>query len=418
MKNKDESILVSLISKFPYLTITTIILGILSLMHDVGSRGELYPSTNWYLILLIINIVLYIFRKPLIRLIENLTGMEFGLFGGNKGWNGMIEQAIINSNLHIEEEEEFVNMPTYEITETDYALTVVINGHLHKIEKDYEKAIPFFENALDLNVTEWKYERGRCTIVFTKFELEVDGYYSSKSPTDYLVLGIDPQQGEVRWEFNKFPHMLLIGAPGSGKSVMFKNVITQMEKDWELYFCDPKQVEFAELMYQGYRVAFDNDAIKQSIDDVVEVMEARYTLMREHRVVKYSDLPEDVRPKPCFLIIDEFGAFFSLLQRKEADEYGTKLRILVQKGRAAGVQCCLLTQKASSRVMDTDTRDTIACSVAMGNNRPDSYEMAFGAEGRQLKPLTIGEGYYNIGSGVRKMKTYNLSDEEFVEYTS
>ncbi|MDA1658340.1 FtsK/SpoIIIE domain-containing protein [Bacillus cereus group sp. TH150LC] len=330
----------------------------------------------------------------------------------------MIEKAIINSNLHIEEEDELINMPTYEIIETDYSLTVVVNGHLHKIEKDYEKAVPFFENAIDMDCTEWKYERGRFTITFSKLEMEADRYYKSNNPEEYLVLGIDGQRGEVRWEFNKFPHMLLIGAPGSGKSVMFKNVITQMGKDWELFFCDPKQVEFGELAYQGYRVAFDNEAIKNSIDQCVELMEERYTQMRENRCVKYTQLPEDIRPKPAFLIVDEFGAFFSLLPRKEADEYGTKLRILVQKGRAAGVQVCLLTQKASSKVMDTDTRDTIACSVAMGMNRPDSYDMAFGAEGRQLKPLTIGEGYYNIGTGIRKMKTYNLSDEEFIEYTS
>ncbi|PAD33577.1 hypothetical protein CHH56_19085, partial [Terribacillus saccharophilus] len=74
-----------------------------------------------------------------------------------------------------------------------------------------------------------------------------------------------------------------------------------------------------------------------------------------------------------------------------------------------------MTQKPSSKVLDTDTRDNLMCQVAMGSNKTESYVMAFGDEGRQCSPLAIGEGYYNIGNGIRKMKTYNLSTDEFVE---
>ncbi|PAD94340.1 hypothetical protein CHH50_19215, partial [Terribacillus saccharophilus] len=80
--------------------------------------------------------------------------------------------------------------------------------------------------------------------------------------------------------------------------------------------------------------------------------------------------------KPCFLIIDEFAAFFSLLdKKKEGDPYTQKLRTIVQKGRAAGVQLILMTQKPSSKVLDTDTRDNLMCQVAMGSNKTESYVM-------------------------------------------
>lgn len=412
--NNNEKPLAYFFHRYPYIIISSLILILLSLIEWTKSSGSLYEDkgVNWWFVLLIINFFGYFFRKPLL----GMLGFD------NSDWAGKVKEAVVLSRLHQEEKRDDIVIPLippFKITENENYLIVEIDGFKDKIEKDYEKAIPIFENTLDMDVLEWEFKRGRCKIVFSKKELEVNEYYCSENPEEYLVLGIDPQYGEVRWEFNKHPHMLLVGAPGSGKSVMFKNVITQMGKDWELFFCDPKQVEFAELAYLGYNVAFSQDEIKKTLEEVERIMEERYTYLRENRVAKYTDLPEEKRFKPCFLVIDEFAAFYSLLEdNKAVTKYSGILRRLVQKGRAAGVQCILMTQKASSKVMDSDTRDTIACSVAMGMNRPEAYVMAFGEEGRQLKPLGIGQGYYNIGYGIRKMKTYNLSHSEFVERIS
>ena len=387
-----------IIRKFPYLSFSTMLLLLLLAIEKAKSIGKVFAQddSDVYMTLIFVNVALYIGFKFLIK--------------HKKPMDSKIRRAIESTNLHRELDEK-IFYPKFKTAAKGNLIEVVIDGYSEKVEKDYEKAIPVFENVLDLDVVEWSYQRGTVRIVFAKGLLTADSFYESTNPTEYLTLGID-SIGEVKWFYNKFPHMLLVGGTGSGKSTMFKSVIVQMQMDWELFFCDPKQVEFAELSYLGYKVAFDEDEIKQSIDRVVELMEERYSIMRENRVKEYREL--DGLIKPCFLIIDEFAAFFSLLEKKDAELYTKKLRTLVQKGRASGVQLILMTQKPSSKVLDTDTRDNLMCQVAMGSNKTEAYVMAFGDDGRECKPLGIGEGYYNIGDGIRKMKTYNLSTDEFI----
>ncbi|PAD33579.1 hypothetical protein, partial [Terribacillus saccharophilus] len=89
------------------------------------------------------------------------------------------------------------------------------NGVVGKVEKDYEKAIPIIEHLLDLDVTEWNYQRGRVNIILSKNAVEADYFYRSSVPEDYLTIGLDQTQGEVKWHYNKFPHMLLVGGTAS-----------------------------------------------------------------------------------------------------------------------------------------------------------------------------------------------------------
>lgn len=409
--NHNPSVITWFFKRYPYIGFSTLILFILSVTQFMESRTNPFEKhTNWGFTLMIINLIAYFLLKNL-KIFKRRSPLE-----------RRVENAIRTARLHsVEKDEDYEieTLPKFTVQEDENTVVIMINGLVDKLEKDYEKAIPVFENILDLDVTEWKYQRGKVRIVLSKYDMDADYFYKSEDPAEYLTLGIDNIQGEVHWHYNRFPHMLLVGGTGSGKSTMFKSVIAQMPRDWELFFCDPKQVEFAELLYEGYRVAFSNDEIKHSIDTVVELMENRYAEMRQRRVKEYRELNGEM--KPCFLIIDEFAAFFSLLDSgkgKDAEQYTRKLRTLVQKGRAAGVQLILMTQKPSSKVLDTDTRDNLMCQVAMGSNKTESYVMAFGDEGRECSPLGIGQGYYNIGDGIRKMKTYNLSTAEFIENIS
>lgn len=409
--NNNPGLMITILLKYPYLSVSSIFITLVCLViHSThNSNASVLEQTSLIntifgvvLPLLFWNIIAYfVLKRFVFNKNRRLTKLD-------KKVQSILEQAGLTS---INEKGELL-FPNFDTAENETSLAIYIEGLPQHDEKKYEKAIPVFENILDLDVTDWNYSRGRVQMVFNKVDLEADYFYDTADAEEYLTLGIDTVNGEVHWHYNKFPHMLLVGGTGSGKSTMFKSVIAQMSKDWELLFCDPKQVEFAGLQFEGYDVSFSNEDIQASIDKAVDLMEERYSIMRENRVKEYRELNGQI--KPAFLIIDEFAAFFSLLDKKVADEYTKKLRTLVQKGRAAGVQLILMTQKPSSKVLDTDTRDNLMCQVAMGSNKTESYVMAFGDEGRECRPLSIGQGYYNIGQGIRKMKTYNLAEEEFI----
>ena len=120
--------------------------------------------------------------------------------------------------------------------------------------------------------------------------------------------------GEVHYgDVTKMPHLLIAGQTGSGKSVMLNVILHSLTKqlkasDLQLVLIDPKQVELAS--YEGLPhlmrpiITEPLEAV-QALDDLVKLMEKRYTILREAGVRSIDDYKGKM-PR-VIAVVDEFA---------------------------------------------------------------------------------------------------------------
>jgi len=211
----------------------------------------------------------------------------------------------------------------------------------------------------------------------------------------------------VEWEFDEMPHMLVTGGTGGGKTFFLYTLIALLGKIGRVHIADPKRSDLTHLRkFNAFKdvVASENDEIMSMLEKAVELMEKRFKYMNEHEKQKmgtnyrYYDMP------PEFFIIDEWGAFVSVLDYKQETKLYEMIAPLVLKARQAGVFLIIATQKAGTDVIRSMIRDNLMCKVSLGVLSATGYEMTFGDQGKTKvffnKPKVKGRGYIDVGSGV------------------
>lgn len=232
-------------------------------------------------------------------------------------------------------------------------------------------------------------------------------YYDGRAAEDrkvYLGDGIvnsemledepDAIVGSVRpvyLDFAEMPHALIVGGTGTGKTITGKSVMLQ----WilagnKLCIGDPKRVDYS--VFRGKRnvVGFETEAsaIAAMADAVAAQLAARFALMEQYGVNLYSLLPENVRPKPLLLAIDEATQAMTLETAAKGNEVleaanaaaltvrSAVLRITLL-GRAAGVHVLLLTQRPDATVISGNLKSNLEGRMLLGASAdPIARQMA------------------------------------------
>ncbi|GAA2816836.1 FtsK/SpoIIIE domain-containing protein [Kitasatospora paracochleata] len=176
-----------------------------------------------------------------------------------------------------------------------------------------------------------------------------------RSPSGDLVVPVALREDGTAFvrDYRAVPHAMTLGATLAGKSVYIRNLITGLAtRDVAIAGIDCKRgVEQAPFAPRLSALATDTDMAADLLDALVEEMENRYDLIRDHQGIPSSvaddeitsdiwGLPAKVRPTPVVLIVDEIAELFLVASRKEEarrDQMVTQLIRLAQLGRAAGM---------------------------------------------------------------------------------
>ncbi|MFF5496141.1 FtsK/SpoIIIE domain-containing protein [Streptomyces aquilus] len=154
-------------------------------------------------------------------------------------------------------------------------------------------------------------------------------------------------------DYRAVPHELVLGATLSGKSMFLRNLLAGLAaQPVVLVGIDCKRgVELAPFAARLSALATDPVQAAELLPVLVKEMEERYDLIKGRQGIApgtpdeliTSDiwgLPDDERPAPIVLFIDEVAELFLVATRKEEerrDEMVTQLIRLAQLGRAAGI---------------------------------------------------------------------------------
>lgn len=216
-----------------------------------------------------------------------------------------------------------------------------------------------------------------------------------------LALGVDIM-GDIRYfDIRKAPHILVAGSSGSGKSVALNSAISQLigTANVELHLFDPKQVEL--FQFEGapgvVEYQFDSTEIVKSLHQLVEVMESRYSALKQAGA-RNIDQVTDMAYK--IVVIDEFA---DLAMKSEVSHY---IQLLAQKGRAAGIHIIIATQRASAKVISGDIKVNFPVKMVFKLDNFTSSRVMLD-EGGAEKLLGAGDMLFVADKGIERLQGFN-----------
>lgn len=254
--------------------------------------------------------------------------------------------------------------------------------------------------------------------------IDTDKFRDFKSKTAF-ALGKDISGNCVIADIASFPHILIAGATGSGKSVCINSLITSIlykakPNEVKMIMVDPKMVELG--VYNGIPhllipVVTDPKHAAGALNWAVAEMKNRYQLMKDNKVRNlqgFNDLmeeegtPENKLPE-IVIIIDEL-ADLMLAAKSEVEDAINSLAALA---RAAGMYLVIATQRPSVDVITGVIKANVPSRISFAvSSQVDSRTIldSMGAE----KLLGKGDMLYAPRGAVKPMRIQGnfLSDEE------
>ncbi|MED5015934.1 FtsK/SpoIIIE domain-containing protein [Paenibacillus chibensis] len=180
-----------------------------------------------------------------------------------------------------------------------------------------------------------------------------------------VFIGVNKRGEERFYDFDgPFPHLLIGGISGGGKSVMLRAILTQLVfgPAPDLFLCDLKGgVELG--LYRELEcvkgLAITLQQCRDAAAAVEEEMNRRYSVM-------FSNGSQSWEGRKMVFVMDELADLKTRAGDPEAklkQEIKTILTRISAKGRAAGVLLVLCTQRPSADVVDGLIKTNIAASI-------------------------------------------------------
>jgi S-DNA-T family DNA segregation ATPase FtsK/SpoIIIE len=256
--------------------------------------------------------------------------------------------------------------------------------------------VPFTE-ASDAMAHAWRVfavritspRRGVVLIRATATDPLEDPHPSREAATTRLlsaVVGALETDGAWVVDFRREPHWLVVGATRSGKSTLLARLVTQLA---------PQPVALVGVDCKGgmelglFRKRFS--ALATSRKEAVTVFGAlvvevqhRMAVCRAAGARSIWELPEDERPVPVVVLVDEMAELYltngSKDDRAEAEQCSTYLLRLAQLGAALGVHLVIAGQRVGSDLGPgvTALRAQLGGRICHRVNDPGTAEMVLG----------------------------------------
>ena len=219
---------------------------------------------------------------------------------------------------------------------------------------------------------------------------------------------------------------MVLGIPGSGKSVFLHTIITNAAihyspDELELYLIDFSGVEFnayANHSLPQARVIAPESEREFGISILRKIKEEgsrRMDICREadvQNIVDYREQNPNVHLPRIVLIVDEFQKFFEIQNDKISDEALDIIKIIIKEYRKFGINILLATQTLSDNPVKMDM---IANRLAFKCAPNDVYAL-FGSNDPTTEITRAGECIYNASSGTpsdnRKVQTFFIQKKE------
>ncbi|MFD4863745.1 FtsK/SpoIIIE domain-containing protein [Streptomyces sp. NPDC058412] len=193
-------------------------------------------------------------------------------------------------------------------------------------------------------------------------ELRMTGYdvlrrvkMPRRRPSGQMVVAVALREDGTAFvrDYLKVPHALTLGANQSGKSMYLRNLIAGLARlRVALVGIDCKRgVEQRRYAPRLSALAVTPEEASGLLDALVDEMESRFDLLSDYGAAGLWALPEEVRPVPIVLLVDEVAELFLVASKKDEERRDRMVMQLIRLGqmaRAAGMYLEICGQRFGS----------------------------------------------------------------------
>ena len=182
-------------------------------------------------------------------------------------------------------------------------------------------------------------------------------------------------KGDVIYaDFDEFPHALVAGTTGSGKSIFINSIIVSLimrnsPDDLKMVLVDPKKVEmsrYKDMPHLLCPIITEAQEAKALMVKLCQEMESRYALFSENGCSNIREFNEDapglgLEKLPYIMIFfDEYADMVD-----QCKEISMPVVSIAQKARACGIHMCIATQRPSTNVVTGVIKANLPTHVAL-----------------------------------------------------
>lgn len=177
-------------------------------------------------------------------------------------------------------------------------------------------------------------------------------------------------------KINDYPHFLISGASGSGKTYLANELVIQaIIKEWQVVILDLKR------SYGLYRNATD---YCYEIDDILEKLQSVESEMNQ-RMLRLQDeldknpraLAIDIGYKPMLVVIEEYISLQSSLDKKKKEELERVVKNISVLSRQSNIHLMIVMQSAGTENINSTTRSNLT-KILLGNAQSNIITATFG----------------------------------------
>lgn len=213
---------------------------------------------------------------------------------------------------------------------------------------------------------------------------------------DYLRFG---KKIYVDWQYQ---HTLIYGKSGAGKTAALSLLLAKISKydhSTRMILLDFKS-EFLQIKGNtGYYTYSDGKTCMTAFD---EIFNKRLS-------------GEDLTKHRILFVIDEWGAFISSCEKKQAEDYKKMLNTWLMLSRSLNITIIVGIQRCDQIYFYGSTRDQFDCCVGLSNLSKEGIAMMFSEYKDLIKPIYMqGEGYMLQGGFFYHIQVPHISNFEAI----
>ncbi len=175
---------------------------------------------------------------------------------------------------------------------------------------------------------------------------------------------------------NDYPHFLISGASGSGKSYLANQIVVQaIIKEWQVVICDLKRSYGLYRAYADY--SYEIDDIIEKLQSVESEMNLRMQKLQPELDKNPRALAVDIGYKPMLVVIEEYISLISSLDKKQKEEVERCVKNISVLARQSNIHLMIVMQSAGTENINSTTRSNLT-KVLLGNAQSNIMTATFG----------------------------------------
>ncbi|MCU6713214.1 hypothetical protein M6D81_31405 [Paenibacillus sp. J5C_2022] len=205
-------------------------------------------------------------------------------------------------------------------------------------------------------------------------------------------------------DFDKTPHVMTVGASGSGKSYLNKMIAAKCVlrvQDAKITILDFKADDYT--FARGSSRLFEFDKVKLGLE------------------LAYQEFTERLQGNNDrsfrLIVIEELGSMLAYYEKKESDAIKSMIGNMIFMGRSMNFHLLVSTQRPDSSLFNAGVRDSIS-TIALGNLSKEGKNMLFGGLSDLIDERHgQGSGLMLLeGSKLYSIKVPLITNEEKMEH--